>query len=76
MPKPNLTVVPAIRRAEPAPPELILRHAIPALREAEALVRTLRQRVSEQGRLLAKKRGVGFIREEQLKQEFGNGDRS
>jgi hypothetical protein len=67
----KLKVVPE----EPVPvgPDELLAIYVPALIEAEREVKRLRQSVSENGRLLARDRGVAFIREERLRQEFGDG---
>lgn len=61
----------ALCRAKPLPPEKMLAIIVPDLAEAERVVATLRRHLAEQGRLLAKERGVAFIREERLRQEFG-----
>lgn len=53
-------------------PEGMLAAYVPELIEAERRVRYMRQQVADQGRLLAKERGVAFIREEKLRQEFGS----
>jgi hypothetical protein len=48
---------------------------LPGLLEERAslsqALRAVDQQIAEQGRLLAKRRGVAFIRVERLKQEFG-----
>lgn len=62
----KLNVVPA-----PASPEAMLRDAIRGRDEAMATVREFDRIIGEQGRRLAKKRGLAFIRVERLKQEFG-----
>ena len=51
--------------------EDLLREIVPDLAQAEEHVRRLRAHLAEQGRALAKSRGVAFIREEQLRREFG-----
>jgi hypothetical protein len=48
-----------------------LREIVPALAAAEQEVARLRNELAAQGRLLAKERGVAFLRIEHLRQEFG-----
>lgn len=67
--KAELRVVPAIPL--PRAPEDLLKVIVPDLLEAERVVSALRRHMVEQGRLVAKERGVGFLREEQLRREFG-----
>lgn len=67
-----LRVVPKV--APPAPlttPEERLAMLVPALIEAEKVLAEVRVAIAEQGRKLATKRGVVFIRPEALRQEFG-----
>lgn len=64
--KPRLAVV----REEPSPEEA-LRSIVPDLSAAEAEVARLRNALAVNGRLLAKSRGLAFIREELLRREFG-----
>lgn len=52
-------------------PEDRLALLIPELVEAERLVQRLRGHVDRERRALAAKRGVAFIREERVRQEFG-----
>ena len=64
----------AVVRNEPEAergPEDRLALLLPALAGAEMVVGKLRREIAEHGRALARKRGVAFIREEALKQEFG-----
>lgn len=68
MSRANLRVV---SDAKPTGPADMLGQIVPELRAAEALVARLRNLMNDQGRLLARERGVGFIRPEQLRQEFG-----
>jgi hypothetical protein len=62
----NLALVPH----EPRSPEEFLGELVPSLIEADAVVVNLRRLIAEQGRLLARQRGVAFIRPEQLRREF------
>lgn len=57
--------------SELLPPEQMLVHVVPTLIEAELAVAQLKQMLTREGRRLAKKRGVAFIREESLRREFG-----
>ena len=52
-------------------PETILAEIVPELIKAEETVGALRAMVDSRRRELAKKRGVAFIREERIRQEFG-----
>lgn len=60
-------------REEPSPAEDMLRELVPGLIEAERAVARYRQLIAEQGRALARERGIAFIREEALRREFGRG---
>jgi hypothetical protein len=74
MVRPNLTVVAGERpRAarKTAEPEAMLAELIPELIRAEETVVALRGLVDSWRRVLATKRGVAFIREERVRQEFG-----
>lgn len=53
------------------PAEAMLRELFPALVAAEAVVALLRQMMVDQGRIIAAERGVPFMRDEQLRREFG-----
>jgi hypothetical protein len=55
----------------PVGPDELLAVYVPALIEAEREVARLRRSVIENGRALARIRGVAFIREERLRTEFG-----
>jgi hypothetical protein len=66
--KPRLV---AVEAAPQRPPEESLHYLVPHLAEIEDLARRLKIQVAEEGRRLAKKRGVVFIREEHLRREFG-----
>jgi len=55
---------------EPEPDEL-LAQIVPELLAAEADVARLSRQMAVQSRLLANARGVAFIREERVRQEFG-----
>ena len=68
MSRANLRVVPKPPMC--TDPKSLLRQIVPELIAAEALVARLRNMMAEQGRELAKDRGVAFIRPEQLRQEF------
>lgn len=56
---------------QPRTPEDLLAEMVPELIAAEAVVADLRGLIAEQGRALARKRGVAFIRPERLRAEFG-----
>lgn len=68
MQRANLRVVPPPLTSGPAD---LLGQVVPELIAAEALVARLRNIMADQGRLLAKDRGVAFIRPEHLRREFG-----
>jgi hypothetical protein len=65
-----LRVVGKSEPERPATPENLLGQIVPELIRCEAVTARLRQLMLEQGRALAAKRGVAFIREEQVRQEF------
>lgn len=52
-------------------PEAMLARIMPELAHAEQVASRLKAMAAQQGRLLAAERGVAFIREERLRQEFG-----
>jgi hypothetical protein len=54
--------------------EVLLDTIVPTLLVAEKVAARLREMMAKQSRALAKERGVRFIREEQIRQEFGAGD--
>lgn len=58
---------------EPSTAASLLGAIVPSLISAEDAVAKLRQLMAETGRELAKERGLKFIREEQIRMEFGNG---
>lgn len=52
--------------------ETMLRELVPSLQQSERTSADLRRMIAEQGRNLARERGVAFIRVEHLVREFGN----
>ena len=56
--------------APPSPADL-LRELVPSLQQSERTSARLKQMIAEQGRKLARERGVAFIRVEHLLSEFG-----
>lgn len=53
-------------------PDVMLAEIVPELIRAEEVTAALRGMVDSWRRQLAKKRGVAFIREERIRQEFGS----
>lgn len=63
----NLKLVPP----DPEPqPEALLADLVPQLAAAERKVASIRARIDQARRDLARKRGVAFIREEHVRREF------
>jgi hypothetical protein len=69
-PSPKLALVPDGPPSCEGPGVLLRRHFFERDQLAERL-RTLDAEIASAGRLLAKERGVAFIRVEHLRQEFG-----
>jgi hypothetical protein len=74
----NLVRLQTGRRVSPAPPPSPLKGAaemlgfiVPALKDAERTVARLRHMMDRERLRLAEERGVAFIREEQIRKEFG-----
>lgn len=65
------TTTPQHKGRDATQAEEMLLQIVPELIEAEAMVRRLRALMDEQTRLLARDRGLWFIRPEQVVQEFG-----
>lgn len=49
----------------------MLRELVPSVQQSERITAKLRAMIAEQGRTLAKERGIGFLRIEQIMREFG-----
>lgn len=71
MPRPDLRVVKESAALVDREPEAMLAHLVPQLIEAEQDAAMLRMLVDSWRRALAAERGVAFIREERIRQEFG-----
>jgi hypothetical protein len=76
MARPDLHVVPAGQGSErdlaPPEPEAMLADLVPELIRAEETAAALQGLVDSWRRKLAQKRGVAFIRDERVRQEFGS----